>query len=224
MEMRIEERILGLVLEEVLRKENQVFGRTSGAKGLRGLNFTSLQNCSRAPGNRFYCNRNRFISERIDSAEARVNSTFETGSKRGLVDSSSSDSILKNVNVRGDERVVLEEVHTVVVRDMYWTGRVGYDNQPGTGSSLENGEACCILLRSRLSGGSSTFHFESSVCNVTISAERVRGAVSHIGVLYLVLEQFFPCEPEEWNCYASEHNLNQGIMQKMSPIWLGMCQ
>ncbi|MED6150437.1 hypothetical protein PIB30_072293 [Stylosanthes scabra] len=30
----------------------------------------------------------------------------------------------KNVNVRGNERVVLGEVRTVVVRDMYWTGRV----------------------------------------------------------------------------------------------------
>ncbi|MED6152541.1 hypothetical protein PIB30_093075 [Stylosanthes scabra] len=29
----------------------------------------------------------------------------------------------KNVNVRGNERVVLGEVRTVVVRDMYWTGR-----------------------------------------------------------------------------------------------------
>ncbi|MED6135545.1 hypothetical protein PIB30_047490 [Stylosanthes scabra] len=58
---------------------------------------------------------------------------------------------------------------------------------------------------------------ESSVCNVTISAERVRGVVSHIGVLYLVSEQFFPCEPEGGNCYASEHNLNQRIMREMLP-------
>ncbi|MED6176347.1 hypothetical protein PIB30_087346 [Stylosanthes scabra] len=35
------------------------------------------------------------------------------------------------VNVRDDERVVLREVRMVVVRDMYWTGRVGYDNRPG---------------------------------------------------------------------------------------------
>ncbi|MED6153377.1 hypothetical protein PIB30_101404, partial [Stylosanthes scabra] len=58
---------------------------------------------------------------------------------------------------------------------------------------------------------------ESSVCNVTISAECVPGAVSHIGVLYLVSEQFFPCKPEGGNRYASEHNLNQGIMRKMLP-------
>ncbi|MED6139298.1 hypothetical protein PIB30_082468 [Stylosanthes scabra] len=58
---------------------------------------------------------------------------------------------------------------------------------------------------------------ESSVCNVTISAERVRGTVSHIGVLYLISEQFFPCEPDGGNCYASEHNLNQRIMREMLP-------
>ncbi|MED6198941.1 hypothetical protein PIB30_071409 [Stylosanthes scabra] len=58
---------------------------------------------------------------------------------------------------------------------------------------------------------------ELSVCNVTISAERVRGALSHIGVLYLVSEQFFPFEPEGGNCYASEHNLNQGIMRGTLP-------
>ncbi|MED6175463.1 hypothetical protein PIB30_078634 [Stylosanthes scabra] len=58
---------------------------------------------------------------------------------------------------------------------------------------------------------------ESSVYNVTISAECVRGAVSHIGVLYLVSEQLFPCEPEEWNCYTSEHNLNQRSMRKLLP-------
>ncbi|MED6115905.1 hypothetical protein PIB30_095142, partial [Stylosanthes scabra] len=101
----------------------------------------------------------------------------------------------------------------------------------GAGSSLESGEACCKLLLSRLSSGLSSFRCicpgelecyvyesESSVCSATLSAERVRGAVSHIGVLqFLVSEQFFPCEPEEWNCYASEHNLNQRIMRKMLP-------
>ncbi|MED6225955.1 hypothetical protein PIB30_098592 [Stylosanthes scabra] len=62
------------------------------------------------------------------------------------------------------------------------------------------------------------FSLQSSVCSAAISAERVRSAVSHIGVLqFLVSEQFFTCEPEEGNCYASEHNLNQGIMRKMLP-------
>ncbi|MED6127207.1 hypothetical protein PIB30_085853 [Stylosanthes scabra] len=62
------------------------------------------------------------------------------------------------------------------------------------------------------------YESESSVCSATVSAERIRGAVSHIGVLqFLVSEQFFPCEPEEWNFYASEHNLNQRIMRKMLP-------
>ncbi|MED6178191.1 hypothetical protein PIB30_105251 [Stylosanthes scabra] len=110
----------------------------------------------------------------------------------------------------------------------------------GTSSSLESGETCCELLRSRLSGGLSSFHCISpgelecsgcfqkvleipslqvgvECCNVTISAERVRGTVSHIGVLYLVSEQFFPCEPDGGNCYASEHNLNQRIMREMLP-------
>ncbi|MED6224558.1 hypothetical protein PIB30_085271, partial [Stylosanthes scabra] len=101
----------------------------------------------------------------------------------------------------------------------------------GAGSSLESGEACCKLLWSRLSGGLSSFRYvclgelecyvyesKSSVCSATISAERVCGAVSHTLVLqFLVSEQFFHCEPEEWNCYASEHNLNQRIMRKMLP-------
>ncbi|MED6163524.1 hypothetical protein PIB30_080752, partial [Stylosanthes scabra] len=101
----------------------------------------------------------------------------------------------------------------------------------GAGSSLESGEACCKLLWSRVSGGLSSFRYvypgeleccvyesESSVCSATVSAKRIRGAVSRIGVLqFLVSEQFFPCEPEEWNCYASEHNLNQRIMRKMLP-------
>ncbi|MED6137696.1 hypothetical protein PIB30_067325 [Stylosanthes scabra] len=59
---------------------------------------------------------------------------------------------------------------------------------------------------------------ESSVCSATVSAERVRSAVSHTGVLqFLVSEQFFPSEPDEWNCYALEHDLNQRIMRKMLP-------
>ncbi|MED6138538.1 hypothetical protein PIB30_075097 [Stylosanthes scabra] len=30
----------------------------------------------------------------------------------------------KNINVRGNERVVIGEVRTVVIRDIYWIGRV----------------------------------------------------------------------------------------------------
>ncbi|MED6163034.1 hypothetical protein PIB30_076146, partial [Stylosanthes scabra] len=94
------------------------------------------------------------------------------------------------------------------------------------GSSLESGEACVCryglvspvghVIRCICSGELERVK-ESSVCNVTISAERVCGAVSHIGVLYLVSEQFFRCEPEGGNCYASGHNLNQRIMREMLP-------
>ncbi|MED6190424.1 hypothetical protein PIB30_105818, partial [Stylosanthes scabra] len=84
------------------------------------------------------------------------------------------------------------------------------------GSSLESGEAC-VCRYGLVSPTGQVIRCESSVCNVTISAERVRNAVSHIGVLYLVSEQFFPCEPEGGNCYALEHNLNQGIMREMLP-------
>ncbi|MED6153330.1 hypothetical protein PIB30_100912 [Stylosanthes scabra] len=145
MEMRIVERVLNMVLEEVLREENR-FPVNFGSKRFERFKLyksAELQQSSR---------ESILYNRRIDSAEARVDSTFEIGLKE-RVDSSSSELILK-----GDERVVLEKVRTVVVRDMYWTGRVGYDNRPGAGSSLESGEARCMLLRSRLSGGLSSFH------------------------------------------------------------------
>ncbi|MED6214474.1 hypothetical protein PIB30_103455, partial [Stylosanthes scabra] len=60
-----------------------------GAKGLRGLNFANLQNCSRALVNRFYCNRVDSLSpflrkigfreQRIDSHDLRINSDYHRG-------------------------------------------------------------------------------------------------------------------------------------------------
>ncbi|MED6153337.1 hypothetical protein PIB30_100973 [Stylosanthes scabra] len=177
------------------------------------------------------------VLEEVLREENRIDSLvpdFEFNVQNCLrVDSSSSESILKNVNVRGDERVVLGELRTVVVQDMYWTGRVGYDNRPGeltlaVGNRHASYAFVCrfqhgkwrsmLYVAEVLSKGFQNpldYGFGSSVRSVTISAERVRGAVSHIGVLHLVSEQFFPCEPEEWNCYALEHNLNQRIMRKM---------
>ncbi|MED6151345.1 hypothetical protein PIB30_081596 [Stylosanthes scabra] len=124
MEMRIVERVLNIVLEEVLREEDR-FPVNFGSKRFESFKVSNSAECSRAPGNRLYCNRVDFlshfskengISRRIDSAEARVDSTFEISLKRG-----------PRFSLFGID----SEVRTVVVRDMYWTGRVGYDNRPG---------------------------------------------------------------------------------------------
>ncbi|MED6173603.1 hypothetical protein PIB30_061196 [Stylosanthes scabra] len=67
----------------------------------------------------------------------------------------------------------------------------------GAGSSLEGGEACCGLdspdvrvFRCVFNGelesyGLVFYKSKSSVCSATVSAERVRSAVSHTGVLHL---------------------------------------
>ncbi|MED6115514.1 hypothetical protein PIB30_091351 [Stylosanthes scabra] len=95
----------------------------------------------------------------------------------------------------GNERVVLGEVRTVVVRDMYWTGRVAKitdqslrlvespaayvpENRESQGLECKLG-FYVFRVGPKLRGFRCV---ELSVCNVTISVERVRGAVSHIGV------------------------------------------
>ncbi|MED6222079.1 hypothetical protein PIB30_060999 [Stylosanthes scabra] len=124
--------------------------------------------------------------QRIDSAEARVNSTFEIGLKR--VDSSSSESILKEEECHRDDITRFIRIENPWVGDSH---SVSISDFSGVGSSLESGEACCNLLRSRLSSGLSYplrifrrtrvlwlefYESELSVCSATVSAELVRGA------------------------------------------------
>ncbi|MED6175352.1 hypothetical protein PIB30_077488 [Stylosanthes scabra] len=223
-----------LVLEEVLREENRFSGKLRIDSLVPEFGFNT-QNCLRIDSSSLESILKEEECHRVDiTANIPV---------LGVIYAIKKETPLyiymrKNVNVRGNERVVLGEVRMVVVRDMYWTSRVAkitdralypyWESMVGDSHSVFV-EAFQVqvqawkvakhvyVLWSSLSDWLSSFRCELSVCNVTISAERIRCAVSHVGVLYLVSEQFFPCEPEEWNCYASEHNLNQGIMREMLP-------
>ncbi|MED6185726.1 hypothetical protein PIB30_059796 [Stylosanthes scabra] len=84
--------------------------------------------------------------------------------------------------------------------------RNGYYNRPG-----ELTVACRNrLFRYRFKLGKLAKHsfgfFESSICASSSLPLWLCGE----------LEQFFPFEPEEWNCYASMHTLNQRIMLGIS--------
>ncbi|MED6160874.1 hypothetical protein PIB30_055335 [Stylosanthes scabra] len=56
--------------------------------------------------------------------------------------------------------------------------------------------------------------------NNSILVNRVRGTASRYwGVTFLVSEQFYPYEPEEWNCYAPMRVLNQRKSCQRSCLW-----
>ncbi|MED6174449.1 hypothetical protein PIB30_069072 [Stylosanthes scabra] len=142
--------------------------------------------------------------QRIDSAEARVDSTSEIGLKGG-------PRFISTENPwAGDSHYVYFRLFRCRFKLGKWRSVVW--------SRLSGGLSSFRCLVSKWFWKSLVYESVSSVCSATVSAECVRGVVSHIGVLqFLVSEQFFPCEPEEWNCYASEHILNQRIMRKMLP-------
>ncbi|MED6180579.1 hypothetical protein PIB30_011340 [Stylosanthes scabra] len=72
---------------------------------------------------------NRFYSFKVDSNdEFFFKSAFQgLYTPKGKI--VTRVNITKNINVRGIERVVLEEVRPIVIRDIYWVGRAGFDNR-----------------------------------------------------------------------------------------------
>ncbi|MED6162585.1 hypothetical protein PIB30_071880, partial [Stylosanthes scabra] len=160
------------------------------AAELQGIDST----CNRVDSLSHFLRKIGFREQIIDCHDLRIDSENHRGQLIIRIDSAEAESILLlkmsrfflfGIDSEGlENRVWAWELHVAMVRN-------------GAGSSLESGEACCKMSWSRLSSGLSSFRCifsgelescvyesESSVCSATVSAERVHGAVSHIGVLH----------------------------------------